>query len=107
VPSINSIRISREGVRKFDGEVEEKEADKVAEGRRGEGEWRIGGKEEKRRSKREREREREREKLNRVRKDVIVGEKRGREGGGSRMGRRHETVGLTQKLRRSSRWARG
>lgn len=103
MPSINSIRISREGVRKFDGEVEEKEADKVAEGRRGEGEWRIGGKEEKRRGKRERERE----KLNRVRKDVIVGEKRGREGGGSRMGRRHETVGLTQKLRRSSRWARG
>lgn len=103
MPSINSIRISREGVRKFDGEVEEKEADKVAEGRRGEGERRIGGKEEKRRSKRERERE----KLNRVRKDVIVGEERRREGGGSRMGRRHETVGLTQKLRRSSRWARG
>lgn len=55
VPSTNSIRISREGVRKFDGEVEEKEADKIVEGREGRAEPRSGGKEEKRQSKRERE----------------------------------------------------
>lgn len=31
----------------------------------------------------------------------------GREGGGQDKGWQHETVGVTQKLRRSSRWARG
>lgn len=45
VPSTNSIRISREGVRKFDGEVEEKEADKVTEGRGGRMEDRRKGRE--------------------------------------------------------------
>lgn len=38
--------------------------------------------------------------MDRIRKDVEEGETR-------RVGRRHETVGVTQKLRRSSRWARG
>jgi len=36
--------------------------------------------------------------MDRIRKDVAE------EG---RVGRQHETVGVTQKLRRSSRWARG
>lgn len=68
MPSTNSIRISREGVRKFDGEVEEKEADKIMEGRGG-SERNRGLEERKRKG---RVKEREREKLDRVRKDVIV-----------------------------------